>query len=114
MEIILSNKELENIIKGYYFEKRGLNVQVKIEDFKCSADYWDEANSQISKKALVTQNVKMFGLQKVACEELRYSDIERILKELIASEYEVDSLVCLSDNLKVIYKEKGKKRIRGL
>lgn len=56
----------------------------------------------------------MFGLQKTACEELRYLDIARILKELIASEYEVDSLACLSDNLKVIYKEKGKKIIRGL
>ena len=48
MEIILSNKELEDIIKGYYVEKRGLNVQVKIEDFKCSANYWKEANSYIS------------------------------------------------------------------
>ena len=56
----------------------------------------------------------MFGLQKTACEELRYLDIARILKELIASEYEVDSLACLSDNLKVIYREKGKKIIRGL
>ena len=36
---------LEDIIKGYYVEKRGLNVQVKIEDFKCSANYWNEANS---------------------------------------------------------------------
>lgn len=53
----------------------------------------------------------MFGLQKTACEELRYLDIARILKELIASEYD---LACLSDNLKVIYREKGKKRIRGL
>lgn len=56
----------------------------------------------------------MFGLQKTACEELRYLDIARILKELIASEYEVDTLACLSDNLKVIYREKGKKIIRGL
>ena len=44
-EIILSNKELEDIIKGYYAEKSGLNVQIKIEDFKCSANYWNEANS---------------------------------------------------------------------
>lgn len=44
-EIVLSNKELEDIIKGYYAEKSGLNVQIKIEDFKCSANYWNEANS---------------------------------------------------------------------
>ena len=70
-EIILSNKELEDIIKGYYAKKSGLNVQIKIEGFKCSANYWDEANSQISKKALVTQNVNMFGLQKTACDGYR-------------------------------------------
>ena len=114
MELILSNKELEGIIKRYYAETDGQNVKVNVEDFKCSAGYWDEINSQISKKALVTQKVNMFGLEKEATEELRCSDIEKILKEMIDSEYEVDIFAYLSGNLKIVYKQKGQKRVRGL
>lgn len=111
MNFELNNNELMTIIKKYYVENHGLDVEVQIKDRTCGDIYY---GTSYEKRADITQKINVFGLDKLATETLDMGDIEKILNKSIDNDYTVKSLNCFKGKLSIDFDIKSKKRIRTL